>query len=137
MMDEIRPEQSSLVFTDLKSSGEDGFLHPSEISALKLDADLVVMSACRTGLGKLVRGEGMMGLTRSFMLAGAKSVMVSLWSVSDRSTSVLMDEFYRNLIGRNLSRASALQRAQLTLISDKKYSHPFYWAPFILVGDFR
>ena len=87
--------------------------------------------------GKLVRGEGMVGLTRAFMYAGSPSVLVSLWSVSDMSTASLMGEFYKNLIKNRLSKTDALRKAQLTLISDEKYAHPFYWAPFVLIGDWR
>jgi CHAT domain-containing protein/Tfp pilus assembly protein PilF len=137
LINEDKPDLSSLVITSEINSGEDGFLQASEIFNLKLNADLVVLSACQTGLGKLVRGEGMVGLTRAFMYAGTPSVVVSLWSVSDFSTSILMGEFYKNLIKNNLTKTDALRKAQLSLIGDPKYSHPFYWAPFILVGDWR
>jgi CHAT domain-containing protein/Tfp pilus assembly protein PilF len=137
LIDEDKPDLSSLVLTSEKNSGEDGFLQAAEIFNLKLDADLVVLSACQTGLGKLVRGEGMVGLTRAFMTAGTPSVVVSLWSVSDMSTALLMGEFYKNLIKNKLGKTDALRKAQLALMSDKKYSHPFYWAPFVLIGDWR
>jgi CHAT domain-containing protein len=137
LIDEDKPDLSSLVLTSEKNSGEDGFLQAAEIFNLKLNADLVVLSACQTGLGKLVRGEGMVGLTRSFMYAGTPSVVVSLWSVSDMSTAALMGEFYKNLIKNKLSKTDALRQAQLTLMRDEKYAHPFYWAPFILIGDWR
>lgn len=137
LIDEDKPDLSSLVLTSEKNSGEDGFLQAYEIYNLKLNADLVVLSACQTGLGKLVRGEGMVGLTRAFMYAGTPSVLVSLWSVSDVSTSILMGEFYKNLIKNKLSKTDALRKAQLTLIADQKYSHPFHWAPFVLIGDWR
>jgi len=137
LIDEDKPDLSSIVLTTTKNSGEDGLLQATEIFNLKLNADLVVLSACQTGLGKLVRGEGMVGLTRAFMYAGTPSVMVSLWSVSDMSTAALMGEFYKNLIKNKLSKTDALRKAQLTLMSDEKYAHPFYWAPFILIGDWR
>jgi len=137
LIDEESPGLSSLVLTSEKSSGEDGFLQAAEIFDLKLNADLVVLSACQTGLGKLIRGEGMVGLTRAFMYAGTPSVVVSLWSVSDISTADLMGEFYKNLIKNKLSKTDALRKAQLSLMTDEKYAHPFYWAPFILVGDWR
>ena len=98
LIDEAKPDLSSLVLTSGSNSGEDGFLQAAEIFDLKLNADLVVLSACQTGLGKLIRGEGMVGLTRAFMYAGTPSVLVSLWSVSDMSTAALMGEFYKNLI---------------------------------------
>lgn len=137
LINEDKPDLSSIVLTSAKNSGEDGFLQAAEIFNLKLNADLVVLSACQTGLGKLVRGEGMVGLTRAFMYAGTPSVVVSLWSVSDMSTDALMGEFYRNLIKNKLSKTDALRKAQLTLINNEKYAHPFYWAPFILIGDWR
>jgi CHAT domain-containing protein/Tfp pilus assembly protein PilF/uncharacterized protein YaaR (DUF327 family) len=137
LINEDKPDLSSLVLTTSRNSGEDGFLQATEIFKLKLNPELVVLSACQTGLGKLVRGEGMVGLTRAFMYAGTPSVLVSLWSVSDVSTAALMGEFYKNLIKNKLSKTDALREAQLTLISDQKYSNPFYWAPFILVGDWR
>jgi len=137
LVDEENPEKSSLVLTLDNSSGEDGFLQASEISAMKLNADLAVLSACQTGLGKLVRGEGMIGLSRAFMYAGVPSVVVSLWSVSDLSTSMLMNRFYENLTQKGLSKTEALQMAQISMIKDKNYSHPFFWAPFILTGDWR
>ncbi len=126
LIDEYNPDLSSLILTSGKNSGEDGFLQAAEIFNMKLNADLVVLSACQTGLGKLVRGEGMVGLTRAFMYAGTPSVVVSLWSVSDMSTAALMGEFYRNLIKNKLSKADALRKAKLTIMSDPKYAHPFY-----------
>jgi len=137
LINEDKPDLSSLVLTSRRNSGEDGFLQAAEIFKLKLNPELVVLSACQTGLGKLVRGEGMVGLSRAFMYAGAPSVIVSLWSVSDMSTAALMGEFYKNLIKNNLSKTDALRKAQLALMSDPKYAHPFYWAPFILIGDWR
>jgi CHAT domain-containing protein len=105
-----------------------------EIFNLKLNAELVVLSACETGLGKEVRGEGLIGLTRAFLYAGTPSVAVSLWKVEDRSTAELMARFYRHLKdGR--TKAGALRQAQLDLIGDKKFAHPYYWAPFVLVGE--
>jgi len=136
-IDESKPDNSSLVLTKNNNSEEDGFLRATEIFNLDLNADLVVLSACQTGLGKLIRGEGMVGLTRAFMYAGTPAVMVSLWSVSDVSTSTLMGEFYRNLIKEKLSKTDALRNAQLSMLGNEKFAHPFYWAPFILVGDWR
>jgi len=136
-IDENKPDLSSLILTQDNDSGEDGFLQATEIFNLDLNSDLVVLSACQTGLGKLVRGEGLVGLTRAFMYAGTPSVLVSLWSVSDISTATLMGEFYKNLIINKLGKTEALRKAQLTLMSDEKYAHPFYWAPFVLIGDWR
>jgi CHAT domain-containing protein len=137
LINEEKPDLSALVLTSNRGSGEDGLLQATEIFKLKLNADLVVLSACQTGLGKLVRGEGMVGLTRAFMYAGTPSVVVSLWSVSDMSTAALMGEFYKNLIKNKLSKTASLRNAQLALINDPKYAHPFFWAPFVLIGDWR
>lgn len=136
-IDENKPELSSLVLTKSENSAEDGLLQSNEIFSLKLKTDLVVLSACQTGLGKLVRGEGIIGLTRAFMYAGTPSVLVSLWSVSDNSTATLMEEFYRNLIKSRLEKTDALRKAQLTLMSVEESAHPFYWAPFVLIGAWR
>lgn len=98
----------------------------------------MMLSACETGLGKERRGEGVMGLTRAFMYAGAPTVGVSLWSVADKSTADLMTDFYRRLFSAGGgSTSGALRAAQLSMISGKKYSAPFYWAPFVLVGDWN
>jgi CHAT domain-containing protein/tetratricopeptide (TPR) repeat protein len=136
-IDENNPGRSSLVLTRGKDDINDGLLKSDEIFNLKLRTDLVVLSACQTGLGKLVRGEGIVGLTRAFMYAGTPSVLVSLWSVSDNSTASLMEEFYKNLVTAGLNKTDALRKAQLTLMSDVKFAHPFYWAPFVLIGDWR
>jgi CHAT domain-containing protein len=119
----------------LATSTEDGLLSAYEIFNLKLNAELVVLSACETGLGKEVKGEGIMGLMRAFMYAGAPSVMVSLWNVDDESAADLMIAFYRHWRGADkgkLSKAEALRLAQLEAI--KQGSLPYFWAPFILVG---
>ncbi len=137
IIDESKPDFSSLVLTRNNNSEEDGFLRASEIFNLNLNADLVVLSACQTGLGKLIRGEGIVGLTRAFMYAGTPTVLVSLWSVSDVSTATLMGEFYRNLVKEKLSKTDALRKAQLSLLGNEKFAHPFYWAPFVLVGDWK
>lgn len=101
-----------------------------------------MLSACETGLGKEKRGEGVMGLTRAFMYAGAPTVGVSLWSVADKSTAELMTDFYRRLLvtgpsATPVAPSAAMREAQLAMIAGKKYSAPFYWAPFVLIGDWR
>ena len=119
------------------SSEEDGMLRAYEIfESVRLNADLVVMSACETGLGGEMKNEGIVGMTRAFQYAGAKSVMVSLWKIADESTSQLMVEFYRQRRAGK-SKDEALRQAQLTLLRSKTTAHPFYWAPFVLVGDWR
>lgn len=133
LISERRPDYSGLVLAIDADPKEDGLLQVYEIFNLKLSAELVVLSACSTGLGKVVKGEGIIGLTRAFMYAGAPSLVVSLWPVADRSTADLMVSFYRQM-NRGESKADGLRRGKLELIGSGRYSHPFYWAPFVLVG---
>jgi CHAT domain-containing protein len=134
LIDEKSPARSAVVLTLDSDPGEDGFLEASEISELDLDCDLVVLSACQTGRGQLLSGEGVVGLTRAFLYAGARSVVVSLWSVSDISTGQLMKDFYRNLAD-NLGSSAALRLAKLEMSrSVTQTRHPYYWAPFIAIG---
>jgi len=136
IINEEHPTLSGLVLS--KDGNDNGFLSVKDVLNLPpLKSRLVVLSACQTGLGKLVRGEGMVGLTRAFMYAGTPTVLVSLWSVSDVSTATLMGEFYRNLVKEKLSKTDALRKAQLSLLGNEKFAHPFYWAPFVLVGDWK
>jgi CHAT domain-containing protein len=138
LLDAERPQFTGLVLSLVGNKNEDGFLRTDEVFNLRLGTPLVMLSACETGLGKEKRGEGVMGLTRAFMYAGAPTVGVSLWSVADKSTAELMTEFYKRLFASDTASPSAsLRDAQLTMIAGKKYSAPFYWAPFILVGDWR
>jgi CHAT domain-containing protein/Tfp pilus assembly protein PilF len=136
LLDENHPELSGLRLTHGDGSEEDGLLQVREIFNLELHADLVVLSACNTGLGKVVSGEGLIGMTRAFFYAGAGSVVVSLWQVDDESTSDLMVSFYRHLqeVG---DKSEALRRAKLELIDGSRFFHPYFWAPFILVGRTR
>jgi CHAT domain-containing protein len=113
--------------------GVNGLLTAAEIFSLKLNAELVVLSACDTGRGKLV-GDGVVGLSRSLISAGTSSVMVSLWAVSDDSTAVLMTEFYKN-IQHNPDKAQALRQAMLTTMRQVEYSNPRQWAAFTLIGE--
>jgi CHAT domain-containing protein len=130
--DERQPDLAALVLTPDASS--DGLLQVHEIFNLSLSADLVVLSACETGLGRKVSGEGLLGLTRAFLYAGAPSVVVSLWRVSDqRSTPDLMERFYRELDQAG-DKAEALRQAKLALIRNG-HALPYYWAPFVLIGD--
>ncbi len=132
LIDEEHPELSSLVLAP--GPGDDGRLRMADILKLKLRADLVVLSACETGLGRQVTGEGMVGFSRAFFYAGARSLAVSLWLVADSSTPDLMLDFYRRL-ERGERKAEALRQAKLAMIAGKRFAHPFYWAPFVLVGD--
>jgi CHAT domain-containing protein len=115
----------------------DGFLRLHDIYNLNLPADLVVLSACNTGLGKDVKGEGLVGLTRGFMYAGASSVMASLWKVDDEATAELMKQFYRGMLKDGLPPAAALRRAQVTMWRQKAWRSPYYWAAFTLQGEYR
>ncbi|MFZ0063200.1 MAG: CHAT domain-containing tetratricopeptide repeat protein [Pyrinomonadaceae bacterium] len=135
-----RPQFTGLVLSLVGNRSGDGFLRTDEVFNMRLGSPLVMLSACETGLGKEKRGEGVIGLTRAFMYAGAPTVGVSLWSVADKSTADLMTDFYKRLLatgGESTSPTAAMRGAQLSLIAGKKYSAPFYWAPFVLVGEWR
>jgi CHAT domain-containing protein/tetratricopeptide (TPR) repeat protein len=132
------PELSGIALSLVDEEGkeQDGFLRAHEIYNLKLPAELVVLSGCRTGLGKEIRGEGLIGLTRGFMYAGASRVLVSLWDVSDEATAEFMTRFYRAMLGKTpLSPAAALRVAQSSMAKDRRWSAPYYWAAFVLQGD--
>ncbi|MEZ5428716.1 MAG: CHAT domain-containing tetratricopeptide repeat protein [Pyrinomonadaceae bacterium] len=132
------PELSGIVFSMIDEEGRerDGFLRVGDIYNLRLPVEMVVLSGCRTGLGKEIKGEGLVGLTRGFMYAGARRVAVSLWDVSDEATSELMARFYRAMLGdKKLAPASALRRAQIDLIREKRWKNPYYWAAFTLQGE--
>ncbi|MBI1761690.1 MAG: CHAT domain-containing protein [Acidobacteria bacterium] len=133
------PELSGLVFSLVNEAGQpqDGFLRLHEIFNLRLSAEVVVLSACQTALGKEVRGEGLIGLTRGFMYAGAPRVVASLWQVDDLATAELMKRFYSGMLKQGLRPAAALRAAQLELLGQKRYAAPFYWAAFTLQGDWR
>jgi CHAT domain-containing protein/tetratricopeptide (TPR) repeat protein len=133
------PELSGLVLSLVDAAGrpQDGFLSLSDIYDLDLGADLVVLSGCRTALGKEVRGEGLMGLTRGFLYAGVPRVAASLWRVEDRTTAELLVRFYRALWQDNLPAAAALRQAQLALAREPRYKSPYSWAGFVLQGDWR
>lgn len=134
LVDESSPSRSAVVLTLDNNPEEDGFLEVNEIADLDLDCDLVVLSACQTGRGQLLSGEGIVGLSRAFLYAGARSVVVSLWSVSDISTGHLMKSFYQQLAG-DLHNAAALRLAKLEMLhGTTETRHPYYWAPFITIG---
>jgi len=136
LIDDRIPALSGLLLAPSKKpGGDDGFLRLNEIFQLKLQTDLVTLSACETALGKEVRGEGMIGLTRAFFYAGTRSVMASLWMVGDQSTSILMKDFYAKYLDGEKP-ATALRLAKIMLLenTDPLYRHPFFWAPFIMMG---
>jgi|GEM_PF-360816 len=137
LLDAERPQFTGLALSLVGQSNADGFLRVDEVFNLRLGSPLVMLSACETGLGKERRGEGVIGLTRAFMYAGAPTVGVSLWSVSDKSTAELMPEFYRRLLAGREGAPAAMRAAQLSMIAGKRYSAPFYWSPFVIAGDWR
>jgi CHAT domain-containing protein/uncharacterized protein HemY len=159
IIDENQPNRSGLALSTetgiSASSTEDGMLRSSEIFGMNINSDMVVLSACNTGLGKMVGGEGMLGMQRSFFYAGTSTVVVSLWNVYDRSTASFMNEFYKSLLQQDTSRgwidgalrwigweqsipfgvkAKAMREAKLKMIKHPLFNHPVYWAPFIVVG---
>jgi tetratricopeptide (TPR) repeat protein len=132
------PELSGIILSMISEDGkeQDGFLRAHEIFNLKLPAELVVLSGCRTGLGKEIRGEGLVGLTRGFMYAGAARVLVSLWDVNDEATAELMSRFYKAMLGKEkLSPAAALKAAQTSMWKESRWQSPYYWAGFVLQGE--
>ncbi|TAE58240.1 MAG: CHAT domain-containing protein [Nostocales cyanobacterium] len=134
-----QPQLSGLVLSlfDQKGKTKKGFLRLHDIFNLNLSADLVVLSACQTGLGKEVAGEGLIGLTRGFMYAGSPRVIMSLWNVSDQGTSVLMGKFYEKMLQGGLKPAAALREAQIEMLNERGFSKPDYWASFTLQGEWR
>lgn len=133
------PELSGMALSNFQPDGKqvDGLLRMHEIYRLRLPADLIVLSACETALGKEVRGEGLIALTRGFMYAGATRVVASLWKVNDATTPQLMDYFYAGMLKEKLSPAAALRQAQRKLFENERTRAPFYWAAFILQGEPR
>lgn len=134
-VNEERPQLSGIAFSQPvdTSAAEDGILYSGEIYNLDLNADLVVLSSCESGLGKLIRGEGLMAMTRGFLYAGATNVLVSLWAVYDRHTSDLMTEFYRQIDDAK-SYAPALRAAKLKMIENPDTAFPALWSSFVLIG---
>lgn len=137
VLDTERPERSAIVLSLFDRDGRprDGLLRLDDIQGLDLPAELVILGACSTALGREVRGEGLVGLTRGFMYAGASRVLVSLWDVSDQGTSELMKRFYRTISRDGAPPAAALRAAQKSMLEDPVFQAPYYWAPFVLQGD--
>ncbi|HEX8888606.1 MAG TPA: CHAT domain-containing protein, partial [Pyrinomonadaceae bacterium] len=137
LLDAKRPENSGLLLSmvDIHGRAQNGFVGLQDIYSLRAPVDLVVLSACRTGLGKEVRGEGLIGLTRGFMYAGASTVVATLWKVDDEATAELMKRFYANLLQRGMTPAEALGAAQNSLRQEGR--SPYYWAAFTLQGEYR
>ncbi|MCT7961539.1 tetratricopeptide repeat protein [Laspinema sp. D1] len=133
------PELSGVVLSlvDEQGNGIDGFLRLHDIFNLQLNAEVVVLSACQTGLGDAIRGEGLVGLTRGFMYAGTPRLVVSLWSVDDTATAGLMSKFYGKLLSQGLTPAQALREAQLEMLKSEEWKSPYFWAAFTLQGEWR
>jgi CHAT domain-containing protein len=136
-VDTRQPRLSGLVLSlvDEDGSVQDGIVRLHEIYRLKLAAELVVLSACHSGLGKQIQGEGLIGLTRGFLYAGAARVVASFWKVDDEATAALMREFHRGMSSNRLRPSAALRQAQIALRQTKLWRDPFYWAAFVLQGE--
>lgn len=134
-----RPEMSGILLSMADNQGRprDGFLRMQDIYNLNVPADLVVLSGCSTGLGKDIKGEGLIGLTRGFLYAGARRVVVSLWDVNDEATAELMARFYRGMLETGLQPGAALRIAQVSMFNEPRWRAPYYWAAFILQGDWK
>ncbi len=139
LLNSRHPELSGVVLSLVDEHGrpQDGFLQTRDVYRLKLAADLVVLSACQTALGKDVRGEGLVGLSRGFMYAGAPSIVASLWPVPDRATSELMKHFYEGILRKGLRPAAALRSAQMAIRREKRWTTPYFWAAFTAEGDWN
>ncbi len=139
LTDEKRPELSGIVLSRFDEKGQklNEFFRIQDIYGLNLNADLVVLSACETGIGKAVKGEGLMSLNNAFLQTGAKTVMSSLWKVEDSATLELMKNFYGAMKDKNLTPSESLRQAQIKLREKPQYKSPFYWAAFTVQGDFR
>lgn len=139
LLNNQHPELSGIVLSLVDEQGQpqDGFLRLHDIYNLKSDADLVVLSACQTALGKEIKGEGLIGLTRGFMYAGTPRVVASLWKVSDKATAELMKRFYQKMLRDRLRPAAALRAAQVSMLKEKQWEAPYYWAGFVLQGEWK
>jgi CHAT domain-containing protein len=120
---------------DAAGTPREFLLRLDDIYGLYLNADLVVLSACDTALGREIRGEGLIGLTQGFLYAGARSLVVSLWQVPDHATAELMTRFYQFMFRDGLRPASALREAQLDIAAERRWRDPYFWAGMVLVGD--
>jgi CHAT domain-containing protein/Tfp pilus assembly protein PilF len=137
LLNSEHPELSGLVLSlvDQRGRPQDGFLTLADIYNLNLQAEMVVLSACETGLGKEIKGEGLIGITRGFMYAGASRVVASLWKVDDAATAELMGKFYQGILKEGLQPAAALRKAQVEMWREKRWSFPYYWAGFLMQGQ--
>src|SRR6185369_10405425 len=138
-LDTTRAGLSAIVLSLVDQAGnpQDGFLRAHDIYNLNLPAELVVLSACETGLGIDIRGEGLDGLTRGFMYAGARRVVVSLWNVNDKATAALMQRLYAGMLRSNKTPAAALRTAQIQMLRTREWQSPYYWAAFVMQGEWK
>jgi len=138
-LDTTRAGLSAIVLSLVDQAGnpQDGFLRAHDIYNLNLPAELVVLSACETGLGKDIRGEGLDGLTRGFMYAGARRVVVSLWNVNDKATAALMQRLYFAMLRSHKTPAAALRAAQIEMLRTRQWQSPYYWAAFVMQGEWK
>jgi CHAT domain-containing protein len=139
ILNDHHPELSGLVFSLVNEKGqaEDGFLKLNDVYNMDLPVDMIVLSACQTAVGKQVKGEGLIGLTRGFMHAGAARVVASLWKVQDEATAELMKRFYSYMLEKKMPAAAALRQAQLDLMKIRGATRPYYWAGFVLQGEWK
>jgi CHAT domain-containing protein len=139
ILNSVHPELSGIVLSlvDEQGQAQDGFLRLHEIYNLRLPVELVVLSACQTGLGKQIKGEGLVGLTRGFMYAGAPRVVASLWKVDDEATAELMKLFYKGMVVEELRPGAALRAAQVAMWKQSRWQEPYYWAAFMLQGEWK
>jgi CHAT domain-containing protein len=139
VIDLEHPELSGIVLSMVDQDGkeQDGYVRLYEIYNLNLPAELVVLSACQTGVGKQIRGEGLIALTRGFMYAGAARVVATLWKVDDTATAALMAQFYKEMFTNGKKPAAALRAAQQYMSDQKRWQSPYYWAGFVLQGEWR
>jgi CHAT domain-containing protein len=136
IVDDENPSFSRLIFSAGSDSTEDGHLHSYELYNLHLNADLVTLSACNTGFGKIQEGEGIMSLARGFAYAGCPNIVMSLWPASDKATAHLMEMFYQGLAA-GLSKDAALRKAKLQYLNeaDALSANPYFWSSFVFMGE--
>jgi CHAT domain-containing protein len=139
LLNSEQPELSGILLSSYDEFGkrQNGFLQLHDVYNLKLSADLVVLSACETALGKDIRGEGLVGLTRGFMYAGVPRIVASLWNVDDAATAELMGMFYKAMLTEGKRPADALRTAQVHMWRTNQWSSPYYWAAFTLQGEWK
>jgi CHAT domain-containing protein len=138
VLDSDDPQLSSIVLSWVDQNGNAtyGLMSLYDIYSLDLSAELTVLSACQTALGKDIKGEGYIGLAHGFMSAGANTVVASLWKVDDKATSLLMTDFYQSMLQQGMPPSTALRAAKLKLMQDKRWRAPYYWAGFVLQGEY-